>query len=121
MGAMARQVPQVKRKNSTSCSPPESSLTVDGSVACSSGPREVAIGMAVAARASVGPAVSWAGIYVAGGAVGLGSTTSGWAGATVDVPAAHAARKTVSRTRLSAERSRNIVIELLICIVLLSV
>jgi len=43
MGAMARQVLQVKRKNSTSCSWPEARFTVVGSVACRSGPREVVI------------------------------------------------------------------------------
>jgi hypothetical protein len=42
MGAKLRQVLQVNRKNSTSCSSPESSLTVVGSVASRFCPREVA-------------------------------------------------------------------------------
>jgi len=53
MGAIARQVAQVKRKNSTSCRPPEARLTVEGSVAWSSGPRDVAIGSGVRAAESV--------------------------------------------------------------------
>jgi len=44
MGAIERQVPQVKRKNSTSCRLPEARITVEGSVASKSGPREVGAG-----------------------------------------------------------------------------
>ena len=50
---MERQVPQVKRKNSTNCKPPEARLTVRGSVASRLGPREVAMGRAVAGAAWV--------------------------------------------------------------------
>jgi len=44
MGAMVRQVLQVKRKNSTKCNCPEARLTVVGSVASRFGPRDVATG-----------------------------------------------------------------------------
>jgi len=80
MGAMERQVPQVKRKNSTKWSSPEARLTVLGSVASRFGPREVAMGSAVGnsvtgacvAVASVGKALSASGVAV-------GSTATGWA------------------------------------------
>src|SRR5574342_498160 len=54
MRAMARQVFQVKRKNSTSCNPPEAKLTVAGSVASKFGPREVAKTCGISVGASVG-------------------------------------------------------------------
>src|SRR5215213_11591721 len=54
MGAIARQVLQVKRKNSTNCSPPEARLTVAGSVASRLGPREVATGKTVASSLGAG-------------------------------------------------------------------
>ena len=44
MDAIERQVPQVKRKNSTKCSLPVARFIVVGSVAWRSGPREVATG-----------------------------------------------------------------------------
>jgi hypothetical protein len=58
MGAIKRQVAQVKRKNSTSCNPPEAKLTVVGSVASRFGPREVAIGRGEAVRAAEGAIVA---------------------------------------------------------------
>jgi hypothetical protein len=58
MGAIARQVLQVKRKNSTNWTCPEARLTVVGSVASSSEPREVAMGNGVAATALVGSSVA---------------------------------------------------------------
>jgi hypothetical protein len=58
MGAIERQVTQVKRKNSTSCRPPDARLTVVGSVASRFGPREVARGYAVGAMAPVAAGVT---------------------------------------------------------------
>jgi len=71
MGAIERQVLQVKRKNSTSCNPPDANETEDGSVASRPGPRDVATGNAAA---SVGASVA------SGWTVRLGTTTSavGW-------------------------------------------
>jgi len=57
MGAIARQVAQVNLKNSTNCSPPAARLTVVGSVAWSSGPREVARGKGEGTADSVETAV----------------------------------------------------------------
>lgn len=96
MGAMARQVLQVKRMNSTNCNPPEARLTVVGSVACRSGPREVATGSAVASTAA-----GWvAGSSVAAEAVSVEGRVAA-AGGLAGVPAgAQAARKTASRIRL---------------------
>jgi hypothetical protein len=78
MGAMERQVPQVKRKNSTKCSPPEARLTVEGSVASRSGPREVATGRAVGAS-TTGAWVAASSVGVAGSirGVALGSIATG--------------------------------------------
>ena len=73
MGAMARQVLQVKRKNSTNWTCPEARLTAKGSVAWSSGPREVATAGAVAAGASVGAASA------VGEGTSTGSVALGWA------------------------------------------
>lgn len=72
MGAMARQVPQVKRKNSMNWIWPDARLTVDGSVASRLGPREVATGYGVGARVSVGKA----------GIVSVGRTERGSVGGT---------------------------------------
>jgi len=47
MGAIERQVLQVKRKNSINCKLPEASTTADGLVASRSGPREVGMGAGV--------------------------------------------------------------------------
>jgi hypothetical protein len=63
MGAIERQVPQVKRKNSTSCNCPEANLTVVGSVASRFGPRDVAT---VWTAASVGAGVADASNAAAG-------------------------------------------------------
>jgi hypothetical protein len=103
MGAIERQVAQVKRKNSTSCSPPDARLTVVGSVAWSSGPREVAIGKEEGMRASVGViAASVAGLDVERMA-GLG-TAAVRLGETGLLIGAQAARKTVIRARLGKRR-----------------
>src|SRR5215216_760582 len=102
MGAMARQVLQVKRKNSTSCKPPDERLTVVGSVASRLGPREVATGCAsldgVADKSSsVYVAVrSTDGVASANG-VWLGKifgSAEGDVGRTVDVAGVHAINKT---------------------------
>jgi len=109
MGAIARQVPQVKRKNSTNCNFPEARLTVRGSVASRLGPREVATGNGVGSTASVGAATtSVAGITASvgdsGSGVALGSTTTGgtgWGGDSVVAAAgAHEANKRANRLRL---------------------
>src|SRR5215207_8685596 len=106
MGAIARQVLQVKRKNSTNCSPPEARLTVSGSVAWSSGPREVAIGKAstgeVAVRAAEGVEFSTiVGLGVTGMAPGAVA-----AGESVEMPSrgAQAARKRAIRHRIGTTR-----------------
>jgi hypothetical protein len=106
MGAIARQVVQVKRKNSTSCSPPDASETVAGSVASRFGPREVAMGRGVGITVSVGASVLCAEII----AVGLGGRTSTPGPAAVD-PAdtvgavgEQAAKKTATQTRLGKKR-----------------
>jgi hypothetical protein len=97
MGAIARQVLQVKRKNSTNCNPPEARLTVVGSVACRSGPREVATGRAVASAGWV------AGSVVGAAEVEVAATTGGSvavAGGLVEAaPGAHAANITADRIR----------------------
>src|SRR5512145_1637988 len=100
MGAIARQVVQVKRKNSTSCNPPEARLTVAGSVACSSGPREVATGRAVGSSPGTEAVVS---SKVGTGTVSVGAIAAGgWVAAGglvgVAVPAgAQAANRTASK------------------------
>jgi hypothetical protein len=66
MGAIERQVAQVKRKNSTSCNPPEARLTVVGSVASRFGPREVATGRGEAVRAAAGATAAIVASPVAG-------------------------------------------------------
>src|SRR5215208_8310094 len=100
MGAMARQVLQVKRKNSTNCNPPEARLTVVASVASRSGPREVAIGRAVASPEAGWVAASNVGATVAVAMESLGGCVA--AGTSVAVRAgAHAASKTTSRLRLA--------------------
>jgi hypothetical protein len=70
---MERQVAQVNRKNSTNCRPPEARLTVVGSVAWSSGPREVAIGGGVGVGSAAVSTGSVEGLRV-GRTVGPGST-----------------------------------------------
>jgi hypothetical protein len=105
MGAIARQVLQVKRKNSTNCNPPEARLTVPGSVACRSGPREVAMGRAVASGAWLGVAGSAAGDSRAGADVAVGRMTVGGSvaaagGLVADAPGAHAANAIASRLRV---------------------
>src|SRR5215216_4469601 len=85
MGAMARQVLQVKRKNSTSCNCPAARLTVEGSVASRLGPREVA---------TAGSAFGWVAVFTAVG----GAVTTG------EAAGVQAARKTASNTRLGRRR-----------------
>ena len=99
MGAIAWQVVQVKRKNSTNCTPPEAKLTVVGSMASRFGPREVATGSGVAARFWVGAAVACteaSDVDTEGGKVSLGIT--------VAVAGAQAANKMASRPRLARRR-----------------
>jgi hypothetical protein len=103
---MERQVPQVKRKNSTNCNCPDARLTVVGSVAWSSGPREVATGSGVGATASVGASVipgmgcPCSRVGTGGGNVAVGGRAVG-AAVSGAVAGAHAARKTASRLALS--------------------
>ena len=100
MGAIAWQVVQVKRKNSTNCTPPEAKLTVVGSMASRFGPREVAMGSGVAARPSVGAAVACtevSDVDAEDGKVSPGITVTGCAGA-------QAANKTASRLRPEKRR-----------------
>jgi hypothetical protein len=102
MGAIPWQVVHQNSKNSTNCRPPDAMLTVLGSVASRLGPREVAIGSCVAARASVGAAVAWievSDVDAAAGRVSLGITMVGCAGMAVEVAGAQAAKKTASRPR----------------------
>jgi len=110
MGAIARQVLQVKRKNSTKCKLPDAMLTVLGSVASRSGPREVAMGSVVGARASVG-AASTVGDSATG--VALGATTAGGAAgccpegdgdSEVAATGAHEANRTANRLRVGTRR-----------------
>jgi hypothetical protein len=103
---MARQVLQVKRKNSTNCSPPEARLTVSGSVAWSSGPREVAMGKAstggVAVRTTEGVEFS----TDAGLGVTLRAPGAAAEGASVETPSvgAQAAKKKAIRHRIGTTR-----------------
>ena len=103
MGAMARQVLQVKRKNSTNCNSPEARLTELGSVAWRSGPREVATGRGVGARDSMG-AASTIGDSATGVALGATTAGGGTAGSEddseVSAAGAHEANRTASRLRL---------------------
>jgi hypothetical protein len=80
MGAIARQVVQVKRKNSTNCTPSDARLTVVGSVASRFGPREVAMGSGVETMVSVSTAVACTGVSSVGSEgdkVSLGRTVTG--------------------------------------------
>jgi len=113
MGAIARQVLQVKRKNSTNCNPPEARETVVGSVASRSGPREVAMGWAstggvadnsskryVAVKSTAAVGVSTGGEGVA--AVSTVAEGTGWAaGGSVAVAGAQEANSAASRLVLS--------------------
>jgi hypothetical protein len=107
MGAIARQVLQVKRKNSTNCNPPEARLIVVGSVACRSGPREVATGSAVAsslgsgsvAGASVGAATVTVGTIAVGGRVAADGSVE-----VAVLAGAQAAKKAASKARVRKER-----------------
>src|SRR6185503_4339754 len=109
MGAIARQVLQVKRKNSTNWLSPEAKLTVLGSVASRFGPREVATGSAVGARASVG-AGARVGAATSTKGVALGAMTNAGAadgtGASVTAAGAHAANRRTSRLRLARSGRR---------------
>jgi len=109
MGAIARQVLQVKRKNSTNWIFPDAKLTALGSVASRFGPREVATGSAVGARASVGAAVR-AGVATSTKGVALGAMTTTGAtdgvGASVTVAGEQAANRTASRLRLARSGRR---------------
>jgi len=112
MGAIARQVAQVNLKNSTNCSPPAARLTVVGSVAWSSGPREVASGKGEGTADSVETAViEWEVVRV-GKDVGL--LAAGWPGETGEAAGAQAARNRATKIRLG--KRRIFVIKLLIYI-----
>lgn len=105
MGAMERHVPQVKRKNSTNCSPPDARLTVAGSVACRSGPREVATGRAEGWLTEGWVAASGAG--AAGVAVDkatLGGSVRAAEGGVSLAAGAQAARKTTDTKRMGKMR-----------------
>src|SRR6266508_1712529 len=99
MGAMARQVVQVKRKNSTNCTPPEARLTVVGSVASRFGPREVATACTVGAGVAVKSTI---GVTVNSTMMGVAEATSG---DLVEVSAgAQAANKVATRLTLRNRR-----------------
>jgi hypothetical protein len=93
---MARQVLQVKRKNSTNCNPPDARLTVVGSVAWSSGPREVAMGRGVASWLVAG----WTAESSVGAARVGGSVATAGRFVAVDGDA-HAASRTIHKERKS--------------------
>jgi len=106
MGAIARQVAQVKRKNSTNCRPPDARLTVLGSVASRFGPREVAIGRGAEGASSVGAATTsveldgCSSAFRIGVAVGS-AATGGCTGDSGEMAAgAQAANRRMSRPRL---------------------
>src|SRR3990172_422154 len=104
MDAIERQVPQVKRKNSTSWSPPEARLTVVGSVASRSGPREVAtactVGVGEAGRAVAAAEGMTVGASVGGTDVSVDTTgVSATLGAVETTGAQADADKTVTRIR----------------------
>ena len=103
MGAMARQVAQVKRKNSTSCNPPEASATVDGSVASSSGPREVATGCASADSVGASVASGWVG-RLDGVALSVGVAATGAGVGEAAAGAQAEASKTANRLRVRKMR-----------------
>jgi hypothetical protein len=98
---MARQVLQVKRKNSTNCSPPDARLTAVGSVASRLGPREVATGRAVASSPGAicvaDSAAEAARVAVARATAGGSVAAAG--GFVADVSGAHAARRATIRVR----------------------
>jgi hypothetical protein len=106
MGAIERQVPQVKRKNSTNCKPPEARLTVVGSVAWRSGPREVATGRAVASlpggTSAVGASVAAARVAVAKAAVEGSVAASG--GFVTEDSEAHAAKRIAIKVTVRRDR-----------------
>ena len=103
MGAIARQVLQVKRKNSTKCNPPEARLTVVGSVAWSSGPREVASGRAVASSTTEGSvAVSCSG----GARVAVDKEATGGSVAAAGVVAADCGVQAVARAKIRVRLSK---------------
>src|ERR671925_301742 len=110
MGAMARQVLQVKRKNSTNCSPPDARLTVVGSVAWRSGPREVATGRAVA---SSGGAVWVSGSSVAARVSVARTSVTGAGESVTELSGAHAANRVTIRLRV--RRARFFLIVLMKC------
>jgi len=111
MGAIARQVLQVKRKNSTNWTFPEARLTVLGSMASRLGPREVATGKGVGASSWVGPAAGWDTCSAVradgGGSVAVGATITGpcaTAGGDAGAWAAHAAISIASKLREEVRR-----------------
>jgi hypothetical protein len=113
MGAILRQVVQVNRKNSISCSSPESRLTLLGSVASRSGPREVAI--ALGAGTLLGLPETGAGGADAAGvetrvAVVLGSTRT----AVADSPrrAAHPAMAEPIKNANTSKRRGSIILNI---------
>jgi len=100
MGAIARQVLQVKRKNSTRCGCPEARLTVVGSVASRSGPREVATACTSTLTTVAGTEVMDSGVTVAG----MDSTAGGAAGTLVVAEAQADANSTA--TRLTVQKKK---------------
>jgi hypothetical protein len=103
---MARQVAQVKRKNSTNCNPPEARLTVVGSVASRFGPREVARGTAVAASlgTACAPESSVEAARVTVGRISAGSPVPEAGGVVGEDPGEHPANRAMLRMRLRKNR-----------------
>jgi hypothetical protein len=104
MGAIARQTLQVKRKNSTSCNPPEARLTVAGSVASRASPRGVTTTAGTTAGASVraGASVCAAAASVAGGTAAGSEAVDGDSVGGVEAQAT--ARRAITRLRLQNKR-----------------
>jgi hypothetical protein len=118
MGAKARHVLQVKRKNSTNWSSPEAKVTVDGSVATRLGPRGVTTGrLATDPLSSVEATAPVVGVDV------LPSGIFGLDAIGVETPGAQEASTTTNRIEKVACRIRvreKVVIKLmvdLICII----
>jgi hypothetical protein len=114
MDAIEWQVPQVKRKNSTSCSPPDASETVSGFVAWRLGPSEVGTTWRSTAGAG-GIAVASGEDGVADGAAATGADSSnGTAAGGVSAGAQEDARSTASRLIVGKKRRDFIVILLFV-------
>jgi hypothetical protein len=109
MDAIERQVPQVKRKNSTSCNPPDASETAAGSVAWRLGPREVGTTWMSAIWVGGTSVASGAEISVGTAVSGMDSTV-GRTGEVVGAGAQADAAKTAIRLTVRKKRRDFIII-----------